>query len=291
MYKNSYLVTFYALTPVHPGAGSSLSYVDLPIQRERHTGYPMIAGSGIKGVIRNLAERSWNKDTVNKIFGNEESGDTASLVSFTDAKILFYPVRSVRGVFAWITCPYVLTRLKKELTSFGAEINFNNLDLQNLSDEKIVINNGSSLKIDSNKAGLEEFLFTFSEKDLKDNILNKIKDYLPQEAMLNDFEKRIAIVSNNVFSDLVNYAVEIRTRIKIDQTKETAETGALFTIELVPSEAIFYSFVFEKDDINGKKLDENNNRTIKTLINNSVIQVGGDETTGMGFVKLFVSDL
>ncbi len=287
MYKNSYLTTFYALTPIHPGAGSSLSYVDLPIQRERHTGYPMIAGSGIKGVIRDLAKRNekngWSSDDVKKIFGSEETGDTASLVSFTDAKILFYPVRSIRGIFARITCPYIIERLKNESKSFGKEINFNNIDLKNLSDENVIINNDSSLKLDNNKIGLEEFLFTAEQKDLN-GFINIIKDYLSEEANTNEFGKRLAIVSDDVFVDLVNYAVEIRTRIKIDQTKGTAETGALFTVEFVPSEAIFYSYLFEKKDIN-------ENEKLKSLIDNKIIQIGGDETIGSGFVKTKIVSL
>ncbi len=287
MYKNNYLITFYALTPIHPGAGSSLSYVDLPVQRERHTGYPMIAGSGIKGVIRNLAQRNgksgWTYEEINTIFGSEETGDTASLVSFTDAKILFYPVRSVRGVFAWITCPYILTRLNKELKSFGKEINLTNLDVKELSDEKIIINNDSLLKVD-NTVALEEFVFNATSKDLS-NFINTIKNYFPDEVKTNEFEKRFAIVSDDVFTDLVNYAVEVRTRIKIDQITGTAQTGALFTIEFIPSESIFYSFLFEKEAMNS---NNKTNGKLKTLIHDKVIQIGGDETTGSGFVKLCV---
>jgi len=285
MYKTNFFISFYALTPVHPGAGSSLSYVDLPVQRERHTGYPMMAGSGIKGVIRNLAQRS-NLNDIKKVFGSEETGDTASLVSFTDAKILFYPVRSVRGVFAWVTCPYILSRLKKELQSFGKEIDLNDFDIKELADEKIIVNKESLLKVDNTKVALEEFVFDVGSdvgnKDLS-NFFNLIKEYLTDEIKNNEFEKRLAIVSDNVFADLVNYAIEIRTRIKIDQISGTAKTGNLFTIEFVPSESIFYSFLFSRKDDDSVNLE--------TLIENKIIQIGGDETTGSGFVKTKISSL
>lgn len=38
----------YVETPLHAGVGSGLSSIDLPIQRERTTQYPMIQGSGIR---------------------------------------------------------------------------------------------------------------------------------------------------------------------------------------------------------------------------------------------------
>ncbi|MBO0794275.1 MAG: hypothetical protein J2P36_25460, partial [Ktedonobacteraceae bacterium] len=46
----------YVETPLHAGVGSGLSSIDLPIQRERTTQYPMIQGSGIKGKLRSVAE-------------------------------------------------------------------------------------------------------------------------------------------------------------------------------------------------------------------------------------------
>lgn len=303
MYNQAKLFTLYGLTSVHPGAGTSLSYVDLPVQREKHTSFPVIPGSGIKGVIRNLAERSWNNNQkVNTYFGCEEGGDTASKVSFTDAKILFYPVRSVRGIFGWITCPYVLKRFSKEVNNIGAgSFSIEDDFFNDLSDEKAIVNSNSVLCIDNksinnqnnqnNQIGLEEFLLQAEKKDLssmfnKNGLIDSIKD----------FSSRLAIVSDNVFTDLVNYAIEVRTRIKIDQTTGTVAQGALFTLELIPSESIFYGFYFLKPerkenlDNNGKATNHNqtNNVKIEDLINDKIIQIGGDETIGCGLMKIKV---
>jgi len=85
----------------------------------------------------------------------------------------------------------------------------------------------------------------------------------------------------------------VRTRIKIDQTTGTASGGALFTVEMVPSESIFYSLVFADDPKIKNNSNDNSNddangviNKIKKLIDNKVIQVGGDETIGLGFVKV-----
>jgi CRISPR-associated protein Cmr4 len=38
--KASRLMSLHALTFLHPGTGQSTGVVDLPVQRERHTGSP-----------------------------------------------------------------------------------------------------------------------------------------------------------------------------------------------------------------------------------------------------------
>ena len=300
MYKKSGLITYYALTPVHTGAGSSVSYIDLPVQRERHTSFPIMAGSGLKGVLRALAEREWKgeeEENIENIFGSEDGSKGSSCVAFTDAKILLYPVRSVKNTFAWITCPFVLKRFEEDLQSIGGEeISIQEL---NIDDTDIIVSNESKLKIDNNKVGFEEFVFDVDNTQIDNNLIDlieKIKGYIPDTETTKttqSLSERFAIVSDNVFTDLVNYAVEVRTRIKIDQTTGTAQGKALFTVEMVPSESIFYSLVFADDPkIKNNSNDNSNNDTngvinkIKKLIDNKVIQVGGDETIGLGFVKV-----
>jgi len=290
MYKKSGLITYYALTPVHTGAGSSVSYIDLPVQRERHTSFPIMAGSGLKGVFRALAERELETGKVNIIFGPENGSEGSSCVAFTDAKILLYPVRSVKNTFAWITCPFVLKRFKEDLESAGKEIK--NFSIPEVSDDKIIVASNSPLIINNNpkKVGLEEFVFDVDNTQNAD-IINVIKGYIPDTETTQSLSERLAIVSDNVFTDLVNYAVEVRTRIKIDQTTGTAQGKALFTVEMVPSESIFYSLVFADDPKNSnsnsvKNVDEVIDNIQKLIDNNKVIQVGGDETIGLGFVKV-----
>jgi CRISPR-associated protein Cmr4 len=337
MYKMSALLTFYAETPIHMGAGQSVSYVDLPIQRERHTSFPILWASGIKGVIRDLALREWNdKEKVETIFGPEEGSDFASCISITDAKILLYPVRSVKGVFAWITCPFVLKRFKEDLEAVGVEFKHNNQEIQipDVSDNKVFIAN-DNLKIQGqNNVALEEFVFEAEVKDEVKNLTEKLKEFIPQNDLTKNLKNHLAIVSDNVFKDFVNYAVEIRTRIKIDQEKGTVKKGALFSEELIPSESVFYSVVFITDPYFGIEMDlynelkskkENNetpnwddvknrlkgnedtkNKILERLQNawsgnyfkadeikdslnfleNSLLQLGGDETIGKGYVRV-----
>ncbi|MFN3599658.1 MAG: type III-B CRISPR module RAMP protein Cmr4, partial [Aquificaceae bacterium] len=235
MYEKCALLTYYTLTPLHMGTGSSVYYIDLPIQRERHTSFPIMAGSGIKGVFRNLAERRWEEKTVNDIFGYEEAHEGASKIALTDAKILLYPVRSLRSTFTWITCPLVLRRFKEELESLSQKVEW---EIPKVEDNKALLCENSSLKIDEKHIGLEEFVFDSEESKEAKAIADFMGKYLPKISMVSTLPERLAIVSDNVFADFVNYAVEIRTRIRIDQITGTVQEGALFTMEFVPSEAI-----------------------------------------------------
>jgi CRISPR-associated protein Cmr4 len=52
MFEKAEMLYLYVETPLHAGSGSSVGIVDLPIQRERVTGYPLVQASGIKGKLR-----------------------------------------------------------------------------------------------------------------------------------------------------------------------------------------------------------------------------------------------
>ena len=69
---NSKTLAIFTRTPLHVGAGSSVSAVDQPVQRERHTGHPVIPGSSIKGVMRaHFSSRA--SDQVDELFGPDVS--------------------------------------------------------------------------------------------------------------------------------------------------------------------------------------------------------------------------
>ncbi|MEW5822118.1 MAG: RAMP superfamily CRISPR-associated protein, partial [Cyanobacteriota bacterium] len=56
MYKQAKPFFMIVQTPLHAGSGQDLGIVDQPIQRERHTSFPKIEGSSLKGAIREVFE-------------------------------------------------------------------------------------------------------------------------------------------------------------------------------------------------------------------------------------------
>src|SRR5262249_20146558 len=117
------LLFLHAQTGLHPGSGTALGTVDLPVQRERHTQWPTIPASALKGILRDACrEKAKEKpehggsrkkaneedDELVAAFGPGKVDDNtahAGALSLTDARMLAFPVRSLRGVFAWVTCP------------------------------------------------------------------------------------------------------------------------------------------------------------------------------------------
>src|ERR1039458_3648138 len=135
-----HLLTLYTRTPLHVGSGTSVDVVDLPIMRERITGFPVIPSTSLKGVLlqrsRELWPAIWTQSANPKekpkeilhensqlLFGainsegegeNKKQVSNAGCVQIMEAKILAFPVRSLAGCFAWLTCPAVLERFNRD---------------------------------------------------------------------------------------------------------------------------------------------------------------------------------
>ena len=56
MSENNAILGLLAETSIHAGTGQTVGAIDLPIQREKHTNWPCIYGSAMKGALRAQAE-------------------------------------------------------------------------------------------------------------------------------------------------------------------------------------------------------------------------------------------
>jgi len=151
-----------AESPVHAGSGSDFGVVDLPIQRERYTNFPKIESSALKGCVREAIESvlknsEEDKELVSLLFGPEEGDAHAGAISFTDAKILCFPVKSLKGVFAWITCPMILTRFIEDMKVAGKEDDFKDWNITGI--QNTLPKGSNALLPNMNKIVLEEFYF------------------------------------------------------------------------------------------------------------------------------------
>ncbi len=205
------ILYIYTETPLHVGTGSGLSNVDLPIQRERTTQYPMIQGSGIKGKLRATAEDE-NLNDLDVIFGssrdikdNEKNGtqtassaaqqDYAGAFIVGDARILLFPVRSLNGIFAYTTSYDVLHRFARDLERSRVQISWsvpNPVDEQNEELPTALVTSPSDLTIQEPQPQektivLEEFSFKAQEVPNQehpdeDGPVNKIAKWLAENA-------------------------------------------------------------------------------------------------------------
>jgi CRISPR-associated protein Cmr4 len=286
----------YAEPPLHPGTGAQVGTVDLPVQRERHTEYPIIQGSSLKGVFRSLArECNWPSDEIAAIFGPETGEDEkkhAGAISFTDARIVLFPVRAIGTVFAWTTCTHVLARLKRDLANCSLD------GLPNVSPPQVkdctLIPTGSALISGSAQQGsiiLEEFSYTAEAKqDIK-----QLGEWLSGQLFTNDaafgfWKSKLAadlvLLPDDEFREFTKTATEIVTRVRLDENTKTVQSGALWTEEHVPSDSAFYALVLVQDPMADNKQAGWNNQWVAQKIktfDGQRIQVGGDEATGRGF--------
>jgi len=294
------ILFLHALTPLHPGSGSALGAVDLPVQRERHTQWPVITCSSLKGVIRDSCRPEDEKNDALQnwlaVFGPESQEETsahAGALCFTDARILAFPVRSLKGVFAWITCPAVLRRFKRDLGIAEIEPSWDIPKVPEVSKTGTgsiswaFLSNNSPLKVNGNgQIVLEEFDFTQSDKTTSDNftkIASDISLAIPDDGTREIFHGHFVILSDDDFTYFVRQATEVATRIKLNyKTKTVAGTG-LFSEEFIPPEALFYSIIIAEKSrrpdvpLSAEKVLEH----IKNVP--SYIQLGGDATIGKGF--------
>jgi CRISPR-associated protein Cmr4 len=317
MYKIAKPLFLYCQTAMHAGTGDDLGIVDLPIQREKHTGYPKIEASGLKGAIRESFEE--NATSVNDrvklhvVFGyderdakrkpfsivdefkDKESRDFAGAIGFTDARIVLFPLKSLKGIFAYATCPSVLKKLKQELQ----DICKMKIELKTdftIDVTKVAVANTVNLNSTTNKVTLEEYSF-----DSSDNTLNEKAEILAKQLSeildISELNKKLVVLEDDTFADFVKNSTEVVTRIKIDNETGTVAKGALFTEEYLPSECVMYSLVLASNIFAPSKKNLFDTGESKNVMNyfadtlNDVIQIGGNATLGKGIVKTIKTKL
>jgi len=284
----------YALTPVHAGSGQALGVVDLPIQRERHTHWPQVQSSGVKGALRDWFIRYYcengNKEAedgdkqavtlANQVFGREESGDgdvgQAGAVSVTDARLLAFPVRSHISPFVWVTCPAILGRLKRDLALCGSD-----LDIPAIAPSKEENGVDISCGVENGKPVILEDMVVTTETHEKDGTFKTAFSELAPQV------ERLLVISDEYFSFLVETATEVQPQIKINMKTGTTVDGSLRYQELLPADAVLYVLMFfgrerKKDNPAGAEV-------LRDLVHAAIsshIQIGGDMTLGRGIMAV-----
>jgi CRISPR-associated protein Cmr4 len=290
VFERKYIMSLYAETPVHVGAGTVVnSVVDLPIQRERHTEFPIIQGSSLKGVLRSVAKLIGIKEkVVDEIFGTENG---IGGIAVTDAKILAFPVRSLKGVFGWITCPLVLKRFRRDLKIVGERVEWGVPEPE--SEEKVLYADGCSLICNENDKGkifLEDLGLTAEKDEKVKEIAKFIAGLLPEDDVYKPLKdkmcKDLVVVHDNLFKQFVKLTTEVVARIRIDPDKGTVDksVGGLWYEEFLPCDTLMYSLLLvpkRKRETAGEVED-----VIKKIDEIGILQVGGDETIGKGFMRV-----
>jgi len=329
--------TYYCLTldPIHVGTGGyRIGRVDNTIMREPGTDLPKIPGTGLCGVARaytamHFPDKYQRPRPIKKKMpdgtekeeivydscagkgGSEGEGHCGNpdcpvcipygftkkkqslqgMAQFSDARILFFPVYSMIGP-VWVTSPGILKEFNQSV------------ELE--SRDKIrMIDPGQALEEQGKKHLNLGWLMLELEGEF--NIDSTKFPYIADE-----IKNRLILVSDELFPQIVNDNLEVRTSVSIDPQTGAAESGALFTYEAIPrATVLWFTVTYNNPDLYLITMDDgktrvpikpptewhkqNPNKNALQWIIDSVekglnyiqfLGVGGMGTRGMGRIKI-----
>lgn len=278
-----------ALDPIHVGTGGyRLGRVDMSIVREPGTNLPKIPGTSIAGACRAYAAMqeagkypncAGQKNHCGKSdcpicvtfgFSKGTQGSFQGLAQFSDARLVLFPVHSLAGP-VWVTCPDVV----KEFSDSKFEV-----------EEDSIVLKAKDVKA-SKRLNLGWLMLDVKEGDL--SLDGKFKG-IPAEIL-----DHTVLVSNKMFSHIVNDNLEVRTSVSIDPETGAASDGALFTYEALPRSSILALEVVVSNPkyfkINGSSPLGNDRKKVTKTVDNGLnwfesLGIGGMSTRGMGRMRV-----
>lgn len=305
MFQETRIAFLYCVSPVHMGTGTAVGgLIDNPIQRERHTDYPMMAGSGIKGAIRHdyWAQGEANRSLLNRLFGPEQSAaEHAGALSFSDGQLVAFPVRCAKAGFVYATSPLLLARLKRSVGLAGIKVGWSIPSLESgkcrILNIDLMTDNQLALEAYELEPQIDPTLKPIAEW-LKVNALPESDDFA---YFRNKLTNDLVLLSDDELHYFVVNSTVVEPHVKIDDVSGTADGGALFYTENLPPESLLFTVLMASQERykNGNKPDACMDATkiITTLVNGikdengkeqwkplqgRMVQFGGDATTGRG---------
>ena len=280
------LLFVHALSPLHAGTGQGVGAIDLPIAREKATNLPYLPGSSLKGVLRDACP----EDKRTAIFGPEttNAADFAGSVHFTDQRLLLFPVRSLRGTFAWATSPFVLRRFQRDAAGLAQNTALP-AAIPAMPEDACLVTGTSQLVGANDKVTLEDIpLAAETTADAWADALGNLLFPDEGDPWRAVFKERFCIVPDEVFGFLVETATEVVARIALDSEVKTVRKGALWYEESLPAESILSGLVVASPT-QKSKLDVGAIFNVIAGIIAKPLQFGGNATVGRGLCNLRMS--
>lgn len=269
-----------ALDPIHIGAGGyRLGRVDNTIVRDPATDVPKIPGTSMAGVVRAfteiIKEEGKLKDVnIDEVFG---TGTKKGILRFYDGQIILFPVSSIQGT-VWITTKELLEYWLGEIKDNGG-VKIKIPD--EIGDEVYAVKGINTVKY----LNLGWLLLEVK------NVTDGKEVVLPSK--IDKWVKKIVVVSDKLFSHIVNDNLEVRTSVRINPETGAAVEGALFTYEAMPRGTIL-GFEIGVDNAMAKKrnIDDNIVNNIITAVSTYIrnLGIGGMGTRGFGRIELMIEE-
>ncbi|MDD4792705.1 MAG: type III-B CRISPR module RAMP protein Cmr4 [Firmicutes bacterium] len=307
------ILFLYGQSWLHPGAGASTGVIDLPVQREVHTDYPLIPASSVKGSLREAAEGTVSQDVVDGLFGPEvrrpAAGEArgkethfAGALTIGDAKLLLFPVRSLTRSFFWVTSPLALARLWRDLKTVGIDPGW---------DAPLEVEDARALVPEKCKTSSRLYLEEMDFEPKGDSTVSAIAEFLAQRldggaigAAFNEkLKSDLAVLSDDEFGYFVRYATQVSARTQLTSNKTTDKTigpdgkveqGNLWYEETLPPETVLHIPLMASAARGGGAQaqlstgDAVMDKLDREVLAHRFIQLGGNETLGHGWCAAFL---
>jgi CRISPR-associated protein Cmr4 len=287
------LLGLMAETSIHAGTGQNTGIIDLPIQREGHTGWPCVYGSGLKGALRSRAEDQLGSDnpSVKLVFGPDtrNASEHAGALTVSDARLVLLPVRSLTSHFKWVSCPAALARLARDAGRAGIG-GFEALAGVELPNDGAHASAAIQHQL-SGELFLEEYRFEAGGRDLS-AIISALARLSQRDDFAGQLQRQLLIVSDDSFQHLCRHATPVNAHIAIDNATKTVRGGALWYEETLPPETLLVALI-SAVDARARDADMPAGDILSAVVTqlfgeHPYLQVGGNETVGMGWCAVQV---
>lgn len=307
MSENCRMFWLHTQSPLHVGTGRGSGFIDLPVAREKTTGWPFVPGSSVKGVLRDHFTTQ-DQSFVPQAFGTDVGAKdpSAGALAVTDAHLVLFPVRSFHGTFAYTTCPLALQRLARDLdTATVARPQSPPADVQCQRDQPVPAAVTRGCKLVAERSGdpghLEAVLGEYDVKARRDPVAHEWAALLASQLFQDGdpfrevLRERFIVIPDDLFTAVTEEGTEVQARVRIDDDTHTVATHALWYEETVPPEAVFAGLLWCDRLYAGAgplaQGEPHRAGTPRQLLESVCgsplrLQIGGDAGIGRGLVEL-----
>jgi len=285
----------HTISPTHVGTGQGVGYIDLPIHRDKVTGWPLIPASTFKGVWADhygaTEDKRRTDPKLRLAFGRasdqEVNASNAGSLIPTDARLVCLPMRSFQGTFAWCTSPLALQMLRRDLNLAGIAKLPPEPPLP--AEDEIRVTSKTGLE-QSGRVFLEDLDFSGKQCAAATAWAERLAAWVfadeQNKAWRDLFIERFAVVPDSVFDFFTQTGTEVCARVRIDDDLKTVVSGQLWNEEALPAETILAGLITcdrvytrESQGIGAGDLIREYATEALTL------QMGGKATVGRGRVR------
>lgn len=259
------ILCMLAETFIHPGGESGHSAVDLPVAREAGTNYPYIAGSGLKGALKDAARERAMPD-IDSLFGKT---DNAGAVLVGDARLLMLPVRCLTGAYKWVTCRLILERLHRDLIRSGRTPAWS---VPSVALKK-------ALGQGTGPFMLEERRFEFASA-IETGLSGALKTFIANQTTAGRIDPQLVVLNDADFNWFALYGLAVQARNKLDENKTSDN---LWYEEALPPDTVMYALIGEREAGAAAKVAKMFTSDPAQLARTPYLQAGGNETVGQGW--------